>query len=112
MPTPNINSAVSLIGSVKVSAGTPPVLTSNVGIVSVTRTGAGIWVVTINEEVDFVDRFVTLTPNFATDAKVILDPAVQTDATIGVLGFVGAAGVGVATDLAWEIKVERIRTPS
>ena len=112
MPTPNINSALRLIAAVKVSAATPPILTSNVGVVSVTRTGAGIWVVTINEEVDFADRFVALNPNFATDAKVILDPAIQTDSTIGVLGFVGANGAGVATDLAWEIKVERIRTPS
>jgi hypothetical protein len=108
MSLSNIGPAVSLVASVKVSAATPPVLTNNVGVVSVTRTGAGIWVVTLNEQVDFQHRFVTLTPNFATDAKAILDPAVQTDTTIGVLGFVGAAGVGVATDIAWEIKVERV----
>ena len=108
MTMPNISSAFSLVAHADVSAATPPIVTNPVNVSGVTRTGAGIWVVTIVDPCDILDRFVTITPNFATDAKVILDPAIQTDTTIGTLGFVGAAGAGVATDLAWGMKVERI----
>ena len=113
MTMPNIGRAISLVAPADVSAATPPVVTNPVNISGVTRTGAGIWVVTIVDPCDILDRFVTLTANFATDAKVILDPAVQTDTTIGVLGFIGANGAGAATDVAWATKVERIHlTPS
>ncbi|HEB28335.1 MAG TPA: hypothetical protein ENI05_11265 [Porticoccus sp.] len=107
MPNPNIGTANVLVGAAKVSAATPPIVTNAVGISGVTRTGAGIWVVTIVEPADFTNRFVTLTSFFATHGVLELDPAVQTDVTIGVLGFL----LAVASDLAWEIKVERVSLP-
>lgn len=105
---PNISPAISLHASAEVSAATPPVVTSNNNIASVTRTGAGIWVVNLATELDLADRIVTLTPIQANHGVLTLDPAVQTDSTIGVLGFL----LAVATDLRWTIKVERINTPS
>lgn len=109
MSTPNVPNAVSLHASADVSAATPPVVTNAQNISGVTRTGAGIWVVTLATALDFNDRKVTLTPNQAAGATVQLDPAVQTDTTIGVLGF--DLAVPGAVDAAWQIKVDRVSVP-
>ena len=109
MSLPNINSAISLVAYAKVSAATPPVVTDAVGITGVVRNGAGDWTVTLADEIDNTQRSVTLTTNQAAAAHVQKNSAVQTDATIGVLGF--DLAVPGAVDCAWEIKVERVSNP-
>jgi hypothetical protein len=94
-PLPNIPTGLQVQAACAVSAATPPVVTDPVNIVSVTRTGAGTWVVTMREPIIRSQRKVILTPDNAAFGSVQLDPAFQTDRTIGVLGM-GAAGVGGA----------------
>ena len=68
-----------------------------------------VWVINLGTEIDETQRWTGLTPLFATDVSITKDPAVQTDSTVGVLGFtiLGAAG-----DIAWEFAIWRISTPS
>jgi hypothetical protein len=107
---PHTDPATLVHSYAKVSAATPPVVTNpvNIAAASVTRTGAGIWVVNVGTPIDFTARSVILTSFFATHGVLELDPAVQTDTTIGVLGFL----LAVASDLAWEITVLRISQPA
>ena len=111
MPVPNIPNAAQLIAAANVSAATPPVVTGAVGIAAagVTRTGAGVWVVNLEQPCDPLDRKVSLTSSVGANAysAIQLDAAVQTDTTIGVLGFITAAGP-VAGDVAWEIVCWRV----
>lgn len=109
MTTPNINSGLILHAYAKVSAATPPVLSDEVNITGVVRTAEGIWVVTLATEIDDTQRSVLLTPVMGVDVSITKDPAVQTDSTVGVLGFDAVAAAG---DIAWEITVFRIASPS
>ena len=106
MAAPNLGN-LTLHAYCKVSAATPPVVADpvNIGALSVTRTGAGIWVVNLGTEIDDTQRMVVLTPVMGVDVSITKNPAVQTDSTIGVLAFDVA---GAAGDIAWEIAVYRI----
>lgn len=113
MTTPFITDGLAVHAYAKVSAATPPVVTDPVNIdptLSITRTSTGVWVVNLGTEIDFTQRAVSLVVNQAAAGQVQLDPAVQTDSTIGVLGFIDDAvtGIPAAGDVAWEIKVERV----
>ena len=109
MTMPNLASSFSLVGAAEFSAATPPVVTNAVNVSGVTRTNAGIWVLTIVDPCDENDRFVSLTGLLATHITLVLDPAIQTDTTIGILGF----ALAIAADTAAFVKIERTHlTPS
>ena len=107
MTAPNLGNLV-LHAYAKVSAATPPVISDAVNVTGASRTGAGITVVTLGSEIDPTQRFVAVTSTLATQGSVQKDPAVQTDGTVGVLGFVAA----VATDVPYEISIFRVSVPS
>ena len=107
MTAPNLGN-LTLHAYAKVSAATPPVVTDAVNVTGATRTGAGITVVTLGSEIDDTQRMVIVTSTLATQGSVQKDPGVQTDSTVGVLGFVAA----VASDVSYEIAVYRTSKPS
>ena len=106
---PNIPNSLQLHAAANVSAATPPVVTGAVNTTGVARSGVGIWVITLATEIDQLDRKVVLTPEAAAaDVAIVkIDPDVQTDSTIGVLGF-DTLAAPVLADIAWEFLVYRV----
>ena len=105
MAYPNIGT-VEIASACAWTGATPPVVTKQVNTVGVVRTAEGIWVVTIGEPIDFLHRWAVPVLNDAAWGTVQLNPAVQTDTTIGLLSF-DTVGAIVAGDTDQELIVYR-----
>jgi hypothetical protein len=101
MAYPNIGS-VEIAAACTFTGATPPVVTKAVNTVGVVRTAEGIWVWTIGEAIDILHRWSIPVINDAAWGTIQLNPAVQTDLTIGMLSFDTVGGI-VAGDTDQEV---------
>lgn len=111
MGTPDIPNGLQIHAAAEIDDQTPPGVTGAVGIgaAGITRTGAGIWVVNLNEEIEALDRKAMLTAADAGHGYLALDTTVVTVSTIGVLGFIdGGANAYAAGDMNWSLMVFRV----
>jgi hypothetical protein len=101
MAYPNIGQ-VQVAAACTFTGATPPVVTKAVNTVGVARTAEGIWVWTIGEAIDILHRWTIPMVNSAAWGTTQLNPAVQTDLTIGLLSFDTVLGI-VAGDVDQEV---------
>lgn len=105
MAYPNLGN-LTIAAAMASSAATPPVVTKNVNVLGETRTAEGIFVVNLNEPIDFTQRFAIPYVNSAAWGTCQLNAAVQTDLTVGILVFDTVGGI-VAGDQPHELVVFR-----
>tara|TARA_R100001244_G_scaffold132394_1_gene108859 strand:- start:8444 stop:8764 length:321 start_codon:yes stop_codon:yes gene_type:complete len=104
MTAPNLGT-FNVHAAGKVTAETAT-LADGVNTVGVTRTGLGVYVINLGTEIDDTVRHTSVQARFASAGIVQLNPAVQTDSTVGVLAFTAA---GAAADIDFEYLVQRAK---
>ena len=104
MTAPNLGT-LNLHAAGKV-VGATAALSDGVNTVDVTHTGVGIFVLNLGTEIDASERHASIVARSGAGSIVQLDPAVQTDSTIGILCFTNA---GAAADIDFDFSIVRTK---